>query len=384
MALEFRPPEDLINAYLNRPSPGQIASQGIQQALQTYAQMKDAQQKEALAKQSKDTATFTAMAPYTPEAQIPDLAKQHGLNIPSAGSTPPVVSTGTAVTPNEMAAQQSLPSEHPAGVPDVSQPPSLIDRWNQMMGGKPTSKAGLAKYKTGLETQKLEQDLAKPGKGPLVPKTHAQLLAQGSYDPTKEVAMEPAAPRLDIGTKESQQQDKLEEQYRKSFQQIRGDPALKRTEEQRDAAAIVYNRIKEVKDHGQVLNPIDYVDALGQIYKARTGSAPTNEVLQQARQATAKGNFGKAFTFVTGEQAPATTQDIMNSLQDMALSMGNQADKFHDGYMRSRMKPPKGLAHDRVDNVHAERGMSFSEATGLDQQAPGTSTGGWKYLGPKK
>ncbi len=52
--LQFNPPQDLINAYLNRPSPGQIASEGIQNALQTYAQSKAAQQQAAIAQQAKD------------------------------------------------------------------------------------------------------------------------------------------------------------------------------------------------------------------------------------------------------------------------------------------------------------------------------------------
>ncbi len=55
MALQFQPPpSDLINAYLNRPSPGQQASDAINQGFQMYAKSKDDQQKEALAQQQKD------------------------------------------------------------------------------------------------------------------------------------------------------------------------------------------------------------------------------------------------------------------------------------------------------------------------------------------
>lgn len=357
MVLQFRPPEDLINAYLNRPSAGQIASSGIQQALQTYVQNKLQQQQLASLEGQRKAGEFKAIADYIPEAQIPSVAKNYGINIPSF--TPPTPSTGTAPSPTA-----GLPDA--SGAPVTSAPPSIVQAhvdagFNPL--NLPTSRAGLAKYKSGLETQKLQKDLEKPEKGPLKTVTKEQTLAEGTFDPTKQIMVEPPASRLDIGIKESQQQDKLEEQYRKSFQQIRGDPALKRTEEQRDAAAVVYNRIKDVKAQGQILNPIDYIDSLGQIYKARTGTAPTETVLKEARQATAKGQFGKAFTYLTGQQAPATTEDIMNSLQDMALHMGEQADKFHDGYMRSRMRPPKGLAHDRVENIHAERGMSFAEAT---------------------
>lgn len=379
MVLQFHPPEDIVNAYLNRPSQTQEVSSGIQAILEMYAKQKQAEQQRTLQKHQTDVADFNATKDYLPEDQVSSAARSAGLNIPSTGAVPPTPSTGTA------------PSST-AGMPDaqgesVSQAPSsLVQAHAQTTGFNPlglpipTSKAGLAKYKEKLDIQKKENDLQKPPKGP-----------EGYYDPqTGQKKFElPSGSHLvpvadtNMGLRESQQQDKLEEQYRKSFQQVRGDPSIKRAEEQRDAAAVAYNRIQEVKDHGQILNPIDYVDVLGQIYKARTGSAPTNEVLSEARQATAKGNFGKAFTFVTGEQAPATTEDIMSSLQDMARSMGEQADKFHDGYMRSRMNPPKGLAHDRVSNVVAERGMSFAEATKAAEKQS-VSTGGWKYIGPKE
>lgn len=400
MVLQFNPPQDLINAYLNKPSPGQIASEGINTALQTYAQQKALQQQQALAQQAKDIemakgmsaggddftkalATIQAQrqAPTSPNASGPSLidrakaffgkapvGKTPDMAQPTDNFQPPTPSTGTV---------SGVMAPSPMTVSPTTDP--LIQEYQKdpIAFKKAHGEQGIAKLKTQLEIDKGIQDKSKGPEGYFDASGNKKFeLPSGSH-------LLPAAD-LNIGTKESNQQDKLEEQYRKSFQSIRGDPALKRVEEQRDAAAIAYNRIKEVSDHGQVLNPVDYVDILGQIYKARTGSAPTNEVLQTARQETAKGKFGKAFTFITGEQAPATTQDIMKSIQDMALSMGQQADKFHDGYMRNRMKPPKGLAHDRVTNVNAERGMSFAEATGLDQQASGTSTGGWKYLGPKK
>lgn len=168
-----------------------------------------------------------------------------------------------------------------------------------------------------------------------------------------------------IGTKESNQQDKLEQQARQSVTNLRGDKSLARAEEQRDAAIVAYNRIQEIEKQGGELNPIDYTDILGQIYKARTGAAPTEQVLNEIRQATAKGQFGKAFTYMTGKQAPATTLDITKSLKDMAMSMGQQADKFHEGYMKSHLIKPKGLEDGRWQPILTTgRGQSFQEATG--------------------
>lgn len=168
-----------------------------------------------------------------------------------------------------------------------------------------------------------------------------------------------------IGTKESNQQDKLEQQAKQSITSLRGDKSLARTEEQRDAAVVAYNRIQEIEKQGGQLNPIDYTDILGQIYKARTGAAPTEQVLNEIRQATAKGQFGKAYTYITGQQAPATTQDITKSLKDMASSMGQQADKFHESYMKTHLIKPQGLENSRWQPIYSTgRGQSFQEATG--------------------
>lgn len=430
MTLEFRPPQDLINAYLSRPSPGEIASKGIQDAMQTYVAEKDAKQKEALAQQAKDiemakglagngqdfmdaynkvvaTRTPQPNAQATPTAQAPSLidrAKaffggtqagktpnqtQAPASDPYAsmpGMQPPTPSTGTVsgISPTPTTpGLVSSPTTDPL-IQEYQKDPIAFKQQHGTNGmTKLKSQAELDKMLTEKPTDKFyttDQSTKLLKNNP----DAAEMIGSFPKDQVPRDAvhlmMTTGKQDMSLGTKESQQQDKLEEQYRKSFQQIRGDPALKRVEEQRDAAAIVYNRIKEVKDHGQVLNPVDYVDMLGQAYKARTGTAPTNEVLEQARQATAKGNYGKAYTFFTGQQAPATTESIMQSLQDMALSMGTQADKFHDGYMRSRMRPPKGLAHDRVENVKAERGMSFAEATGY-QPPSGAGAGGWSYVG---
>lgn len=47
MALNFNPPEWLIRDYLNRKQPAEIANEGIQQGLQTYATMKEKQGEQA-------------------------------------------------------------------------------------------------------------------------------------------------------------------------------------------------------------------------------------------------------------------------------------------------------------------------------------------------
>lgn len=184
-----------------------------------------------------------------------------------------------------------------------------------------------------------------------------------------------------ISIKEQQQQDKLEQSSIQRIASIRGDPSIAKVELSRDAAITAYNRIKDVQKSGQGLNPIDYVDILGQIYKARTGATPTNEIFQQARQDTAKGKFGKVYTFFTGKQSPATTDDIVKSLEDMSLAMGKQADKLHEGYMKVKLIKPKGLDQDRWDNiVKNNRGLSFSEATKSNDEPSGDNKSSGKTI----
>lgn len=197
--------------------------------------------------------------------------------------------------------------------------------------------------------------------------------------PTSYAVLKATLPGLDnifkgeftVGNKEEQQQDAMEDKQRNRIVSIRGDASLKNIETQRDAAIMAYNRIADVEKEGKTLNPVDYVDVLGQIYKARTGSAPTNEVLKEARQATLQGDFGKAYTFFTGNQAPATTKDIMASLKDMVLHMGTQADKMHEAYMAPHMDMPSRLEPSRADKLKKlARGMSFADATGANTAPP--------------
>lgn len=165
--------------------------------------------------------------------------------------------------------------------------------------------------------------------------------------------------------KQDKEQNTLEENFRKGLISIRGDASLHRVEDQRDAAITAYGTIDKAEQQGRALNPIEYVDTLGQIYKARTGQAPGEQTMEQMRQQTAKGNLAKVFTYFTGEQAPATTQDIMQSLKAMTIDMGTQADKLHEGYMKQHLLPPSRLARDRADRIIKEgRGLGFQEATG--------------------
>lgn len=206
MALQFQPPPDwLIEQYMNRPNPVVQGLQGANQLFQQYAQRKLQEKQLAFQDQQRKVTEFGAVAPYVPEDQIPGLAKNYGVNIPVAGAQPPVSSTGTAPSPTA-----GLPDEQGQPVTEAPQISPLVQAHIQSTGRNPlnlpipTSKAGLAKYKTGLETQKLQQELDKPSKGPLSTITKEQALANGTFDPSKQMMVEPPAPRLDLSEKQSQ------------------------------------------------------------------------------------------------------------------------------------------------------------------------------------
>lgn len=208
-----------------------------------------------------------------------------------------------------------------------------------------------------------------------LPLVDTMMKAKASEDAKKVgLAQAQSNRELSMGLRQDQQQDKLEQNAKQMVSNLRGDKSLARTEEQRDAAIVAYNRLNEIQKSGKGVNPIDYTDILGQIYKARTGAAPGEQVLQNIRQATAQGQLDKAYTYITGNQAPATSNDIINSLKNMAQSMGQQADKFHDGYMKAHLIKPSGLDDERWKPiVDTGRGISFADATQSATPAASTS-----------
>lgn len=175
--------------------------------------------------------------------------------------------------------------------------------------------------------------------------------------------------------KDKNEQDRMEENYKKSFMSVRGDPSIARTEAQRDASIIAYNTINSAMKEGRPLNQVEYFDTLGQLWKARTGSSPTDQSLRDVDAKTFKGDIGKVLTYFTGKPKGATTQDNMKALAKFTADSGLQADKLHAGYMKSRLKPPSRLAPDRVANVEANRGLSFQEATGYQPEKITVSNG---------
>lgn len=269
MVLEFRPPEDLIRAYMERPSPGQIASNGINQALQTYAQMKQQEQNKSLQERmlashdaSRKATQFGAIAPYVPEAQIPSVATQYGINIPGAQPAAPV-STGI---PAEIAAQQSLPSEHT--------PSSLIDRWNAMQsvpggGGppkKPTSKFGREQYAKDLSIQKTERDLAIDPNAPVPVMSDDAALSAGQINPKTKI----------INTSNENQSETRQERLAGSFRkELTSSKPYQNLTTAKLAADNIEKAMKDPGAYGDLGLLFDYMKSLDPTSVVREGEQDT-------------------------------------------------------------------------------------------------------------
>lgn len=123
MVLKFEPPTDLVNAYLQRPSPGQEASQSINEALKTYVSGKQASHKakiESLGTLLKAGESVDLTDPAVTKAFAP-LFKEAGVD-PSVFNQPPTPSSGTVsgqtagTTPENSVSpivQASLDAGHP-------------------------------------------------------------------------------------------------------------------------------------------------------------------------------------------------------------------------------------------------------------------------------
>ncbi len=246
MALKFEPPPDwLVQQYVNRPDPVTQGLQGANEIMQMYAKQKQQEEQKAFQEKqfasqeaSRKATQFGAIAPYVPEAQIPNVATQYGIHIPSAQpSGSPAMPMGS---PAEEVAQQSLPSEHQPGS-------SLIDRWNAAQsapggGGptnKPTSKYGREQYAKDLQAQKLEKDLANDPNAPVPTITPEQALAAGNVNPRAKIIDTSKDERGDRN-----RDDRLTRDVLRYAQDVESHPVIKELNKQQ----IGLNQVRQMVD----------------------------------------------------------------------------------------------------------------------------------------
>ncbi len=357
MALEFRPPEELIRAYMERPSPGQIASQGVNQALQTYAQMKAQEQSKALQERmfasqeaSRKASQFGAVAPYVPEAQIPNVASQYGITIP--GAQPKVPSP--VGTPAEQVAQQSLSSEHT--------PSSLIERWNTMQsvpaGGaqttKPTSKFGREQYAKDLQIQKTEKDLAIDPNAPVPVISRDAALAAGQINPRAKILDDGS--NQDLKTTRNSESN-LRNQYlaqSKDFNEMtRGYQRVLDSSKDPSAAgdlAMLFGYMKML-DPGSVVRETEFANA------ENSAGVP-----ERIRQAYNKAKSGERLT-------PGMRQDF--ATQAAALYKGQSSVQKRNREEFERIAASSGLDPKRV----------IVDTSIPESEMGGASSSGWSYVG---
>ncbi|MES1989094.1 MAG: hypothetical protein V4440_13900 [Pseudomonadota bacterium] len=172
-----------------------------------------------------------------------------------------------------------------------------------------------------------------------------------------------------LGQKHDSEQDRLENGAIQRLSSLRGDKSLQDAEAKRDAAITVYNTIDKLQQKGEMPSKLVYYDLLGQMWKARTGTAPTNEAIRDLDQKTFKGDINKAVTFFTGKATGGTTQSILQNIKDFAKDSGDAADLFHSQYMKAHLIKPTGLDDSRWQNIAGtNRGISFADATKANAQ----------------
>jgi hypothetical protein len=225
----------------------------------------------------------------------------------------------------------------------------------------------------GLEQNKLDlagkmtPDMAEqtvPGSSKWVQQFQQQNNRLPTIDEAKDGLLSAAA-KLNAGDdKEQKRQDMLEKQFGDKLTTVRGDQSLQRVEKQRDAAGMAYDTIAKAQGENRPLSELEYADLVGQLWQARTGAAPTDKVMEELKQKTAKEGINRVITYVSGNPnlIGATTTDTMNNLKQFTQATGQKSDQQWNAYMAPRMNPPTGLDKDRVEHVSSQhRGLSFAD-----------------------
>lgn len=225
MALQFNPPEWIIQSYLNRKQPTEIANEGIGTAIQAYASTK-AQDP------SKIQAYIKAFEAGGPQLAS-EVARRTGLKNPPS-------------LPGQMPNQRG-PMET-AGVTPPSQESPIIQAWNSNQGGQqsPETLLGMGAYgKKQLQDMKLVRDLQTDPNAPVPTMTTEEALKAGSVPPRTKVldtAREDYYKERAGDVTDQQQERDYKRKERRSKEKIdlltrfNADPSVKKAQQSIDAA----------------------------------------------------------------------------------------------------------------------------------------------------
>lgn len=177
-----------------------------------------------------------------------------------------------------------------------------------------------------------------------------------------------ATKELSMENQRNNERDRLWNQATQSLNSVRGDKSLVQAETMRDGAISALQAINHIQSEGRAPNKFEYVDLLGQLWKARTGASLTNEELKNMDAKTMQATLGPVATYFSGDPKAATSPQATNALKNFVIQSGKTADQLHDQYMQtrginaagSRLKEEFPEDYDRLTKM--SRGMSFADA----------------------
>lgn len=339
--LQFQaPPDWLVQGYVNRPNPVVEGLNSAASVTKAYADSKEQKQKDALAQEDRDI-------------KLAQLNQSGGSNamdtlnaIRKSRGQPPLSIPATTPTPDTQAPPQdpSQPNFQPdSGASAQAVAPSgspVVSHWNSSMGGGPTPPTGkptapevgsdpaiqefeqlgssgyrkkygdngLAKVKQALDIQKGLQDKTK---GPLQTLTKEQALKDGTFDPSKQIMVEPPAPRLDLSTKQDQFDQKEWDKIVKDTNPLTASSRstlgmASKANYQADRALVTLSKpVVTNQEAGNVMADI------AAIYQ--TGS-PTQYGMSHQEYSTLYGKIKGALQTVTGNPQDALPDEIKQRL----------------------------------------------------------------------
>lgn len=357
--LQFQPPPDwLIQQYINRPNPAVEALQGAQSIIKQYADAKDAKQKEALAQQAKDIemakglagngqdfldAYKQVIAARTPTPKIPfstprapsalgGSANPDTVN-PQANEISPFIAHSVNVMGHpditgHMAQQPVTAGVDGLTTPPMAQPPTpstgtvpspmttnvATDPTIQEYQKDPTAfkkqhgAVGMAKLKTQAELDKLMTE-----KGPLQTITKEKALADGTFNPSKQMIVEPPAPRLDLGTKQDQFDQKEWDKIVKD-----ANPNTARGTNPLGAATLIMDKANTAIQtlSKPVVTYQEAGNAMSDIASIYQRGSPTQFGMQHQEYSTLYGKVQGAIQSLTGNPQDALPNAIKQRLLD--------------------------------------------------------------------
>ena len=164
--------------------------------------------------------------------------------------------------------------------------------------------------------------------------------------------------------KKNTEQDRIEQQAIQGIRSVRGDSPMANVENQRNSTILAYRTLSDAEKAGRLPTQFEYMDLLGQLWKARTGGVPPEQIVNELNTPNIESNLKKLYTYITGDPSVGVgTPKIISALKDFVANSGEQLDTMEDSYMKDHLIKPTGLEDSRWENLkNLHRGQSFKDA----------------------